>query len=150
MAGRSIHESAPDLFSTPREDASASPVSAPTSVIPENDLPRHVLPNDLPNAVKNLTDRELDQLSTAVLIEQQRRGKKPPSNENAQKRRIEEVSVPMSTGKGECSACCIQSRTEAIANCAAVQNFTSGSAEGAGGRWVREVIRPVRELASFC
>jgi hypothetical protein len=101
MSGRSTQETAPDLFSTPinREDDPASTVSIPTTSDPENDLPRHLLPKDLPNALKYLTDQELDHLSAAVLVEQQRRGRKPPLNENAQKRRVEEVSAPMSTGK---------------------------------------------------
>ena len=43
--------------------------------------------------------QELDQLSAAVLVEQQRRGKRLPSNKNAQQRRVEQASVPMSTGK---------------------------------------------------
>jgi hypothetical protein len=54
---------------------------------------------NLPNAIKTLTDQELDQLHAAVLIEQQRRGRKPPSNENARKSQGQEVLVPMSTGK---------------------------------------------------
>jgi hypothetical protein len=46
-----------------------------------------------------LTDQELDDLSVAILSEQQRRGRKPPSNENAHKQRLEEPSAPMSIGK---------------------------------------------------
>ena len=77
-----------------REDTSSSPRSLPIAG-PESDTPRHVLPKDLPN----LTDQELDQLYAAVLIEQEQRGRKPPSNENARKPQVQEVSVPMSTGK---------------------------------------------------
>ena len=40
---------------------------------------RHVLPNDLPNAVKYLTDRELDLLITASVEEAKRRGRLLPS-----------------------------------------------------------------------
>jgi hypothetical protein len=58
-----------------------------------------LLPKDLPNAIKKLSDQELDQLSAVVLVEQQRRGSKPPLNENTQKRRVEEVSAPLSVGK---------------------------------------------------
>jgi hypothetical protein len=89
-----------DLFSTTanREDSSSSPRSLPTAG-PETDTPRHVLPKNLPNSIKTLTDQELDQLHAAVLIERQRRGKKPPLNENARKPQVQEVSVPMSTGK---------------------------------------------------
>jgi hypothetical protein len=40
---------------------------------------RHVLPKDLPNAIKHLTDQELDRLITASLDEAKRRGRSPPS-----------------------------------------------------------------------
>jgi hypothetical protein len=40
---------------------------------------RHVLPKDLPNAVKHLSDRELDLLITASLEEAKRRGRSPAS-----------------------------------------------------------------------
>jgi hypothetical protein len=40
---------------------------------------RHVLPKDLPNAVKHLTDRELDLLITVSVEEAKRRGRLPPS-----------------------------------------------------------------------
>ena len=39
---------------------------------------RHLLPKDLPNAVKHLTDRELDLLITASVDEAKRRGRLPP------------------------------------------------------------------------
>ena len=96
MGGRFIREMAPNL-STPTNlgDDSSSPLSSPTTA----ETPRYFLPKDLPQALKALNDQELDQLSAAVLVEQQRRGKRPPSNENAQQRRVEEVSAPMSTGK---------------------------------------------------
>jgi DNA-binding NarL/FixJ family response regulator len=97
MGSGSSQETAPDLFSTPTNqgDGSSSPVPLPSSA----EIPRYLLPKDLPQALKALSDQELDRLSAAVLVEQQRRGKKPPSNENAQTRRMEEASVPMSTGR---------------------------------------------------
>ncbi len=39
---------------------------------------RHVLPKDLPNAVKHLGDDELDRLVTIALAETKRRGRSPP------------------------------------------------------------------------
>jgi DNA invertase Pin-like site-specific DNA recombinase len=36
---------------------------------------RHILPGDLPNAIKQLEDHEFDRLLSAVLAEQKRRGK---------------------------------------------------------------------------
>ena len=40
--------------------------------------PRHVLPKDLPNAIKHLSDEELDRLITAALAEMRRRGRRLP------------------------------------------------------------------------
>jgi hypothetical protein len=95
--------SAPDLFSA----ASAREPSAPSAKAPLNSpepathsSPRHVLPADLPNAIKQLSDQELDQLLTAVLAEQKRRGRKlPVSNESPRKGRVESVAVPLTQGK---------------------------------------------------
>jgi hypothetical protein len=62
------HQATPDLFSTDMaRDASPPPtrrVSA-TEAATDTALKRHVLPSDLPNAVKYLTDMELDLLITA-------------------------------------------------------------------------------------
>jgi hypothetical protein len=71
----------PDLFSTDMvPDASPPPtrrVSATEAAI-DTASKRHVLPKDLPNAVKHLTDRELDLLITALVEEAKRRGRLPP------------------------------------------------------------------------
>ena len=37
---------------------------------------RHVLPKDLPNAIKHLSDEELDRLITAALAEMRQRGRR--------------------------------------------------------------------------
>jgi predicted DNA-binding protein (UPF0251 family) len=86
----------PDLFSTasPQETASRSP--NPTA----NAVPRHVLPNDLPAAIKHLSDQELDQLLTAVTAEQQRRGKKPAAApDKAPRKRVDAQLVSLTPGK---------------------------------------------------
>ena len=94
MGTGSIQPTTPDLFSTAanREDASSptNQTGNSTSTLDDKDSPRHVLPKDLPNAIKQLSDKELDELSAAVSVEQQRRGRNPPSNENAQRQRVEE------------------------------------------------------------
>jgi hypothetical protein len=76
------HQATPDLFSTDMvRDASPPPtrrVSA-TEAATDTASKRHVLPNDLPNAVKYLTDRELDLLITASVEEAKRRGRLLPS-----------------------------------------------------------------------
>jgi hypothetical protein len=95
----------PDLFSTlPARDTVSSSVSAPPSnpstpaaatTVPS--LP-YVLPKDLPKAIKQTPDEELDRLSAAVLAEQKRRGKKPP-DEGSRKRRGEEIASHLTVGK---------------------------------------------------
>jgi hypothetical protein len=63
-------------------------------------LRRHVLPKDLPTAIKQLDDQELDRLLAAVLVEQKRRGRKSAvSIETLDKPRIEAVAVHLTPGK---------------------------------------------------
>jgi hypothetical protein len=59
--------------------------------------PRHILPSDLPAAIKYLNDQELDQLLAAVIEEQLRRGKKPPSPEKT--KRVEAATVSLTPTK---------------------------------------------------
>jgi len=69
-------QATPDLFST---DMVRDATPPPTTQVPPAQEQRHVLPKDLPNAVKHLTDRELDLLITASVEEAKRRGRVPPS-----------------------------------------------------------------------
>ena len=63
-------------------------------------LRRHVLPKDLPAAIKQLDDQELDRLQAAVLAEQKRRGRKPAvSVETPGKLRIEAAVIHLTPGK---------------------------------------------------
>jgi predicted DNA-binding protein (UPF0251 family) len=98
----------PDLFSTARVEETTSPKT-------EQDSPaqaqRHVLPKDLPNAVKHLTDRELDLLITASVEEVKRRGRVPPSvqanpdesipkrSSSRDKRQAERATVSLTRGQ---------------------------------------------------
>ncbi len=96
--GTRARSSTPDLFSsTPVRKAHtqpSEPIGSP-SVVPS----RHVLPADLPKAVAHLNDQELDQLLSAVIAEQKRRGKKLPA-EMSRKQRVEVVTaVPLTQGK---------------------------------------------------
>ena len=76
--GRDRNQQAtPDLFST----ASSGEPSPPAKQVSSAQERRHVLPKDLPNAVKHLDDRELDLLITASLEEAKRRGRLLPSVE---------------------------------------------------------------------
>jgi hypothetical protein len=63
---------APDLFPT----GSASALPAPKAAI-ESEPPRYVLPKNLHNAVKHLSDHELDLMHAAILEELKRRGRTP-------------------------------------------------------------------------
>ena len=66
----------PDLFSTESSEETFSPATKQVSPGREQ---RHILPKDLPNAIKHLNDQELDFLITACLEEAKRRGRSPPS-----------------------------------------------------------------------
>ena len=65
-----------DLFSTPAPFETPSPLAKQVS---SGQKRRHVLLNDLPNAVRHLDDRELDLLITASLEEAKRRGRLLPN-----------------------------------------------------------------------
>jgi hypothetical protein len=84
---------APDLFAaaSPQETAPRPPKPATSS--------RHILPSDLPSAIKHLSDQELDQLEAAVTAEQQRRGNKPPAHAKTISKRTEAPAVTLSIGK---------------------------------------------------
>jgi hypothetical protein len=61
---------------------------------------RHVLPKDLPAAIKQLDDQELDRLLAAAVAEQRRRGGKPAvSVETPVGPRTEVVAVHLTPGK---------------------------------------------------
>jgi hypothetical protein len=85
----------PDLFSSASIRKTLSPSTGrPPTAIPS----RHVLPADLPKAVRHLNDQELDQLLSAVLAEQERRGKKLAAV--SPKHGVEvAVAVPLTQGK---------------------------------------------------
>ena len=71
----------PDLFSMSYREHAALPPNPPkTTADNAASSPQHVLPSDLPAAIKYLNDQELD-MQAAVMAEQLRRGKKPPSPE---------------------------------------------------------------------
>ena len=93
----------PDLFSmaSAREPSPSlrPPTGSPsaTDATPADFLPRHLLPKDLPSAIKRLQDRELDLLLAAVL---ERRGRKPAvSAETSPKRRVKAVAVSLPHAK---------------------------------------------------
>jgi hypothetical protein len=61
---------------------------------------RHILPNNLPAAVKQLDDIELDRLLSAILAEQERRGKnRATSGHGSTRRKVEADTNSLSVGK---------------------------------------------------
>jgi hypothetical protein len=95
----STHRSTmPDLFL-------ASPVRGAASITnfaktTPTSTQRHILPNNLPAAIKHLNDGELDQLLSAVVAEQERRGtKKETVDQPVRKPQSETVSASLSVGK---------------------------------------------------
>ena len=74
-----------DLFSSASLREAPSPGAKPPRQAPSNkeypaatSLPQYLLPKDLSNGIKQLTDQEFDRLLAAVLTEQKRRGKSLP------------------------------------------------------------------------
>jgi hypothetical protein len=64
--------------------------------------PRHVLPKDLPNAVRHLNDEELDRLLAATLAEAKRRGRHAtPTSKRPQNRALESA---LSLTRGQLNA----------------------------------------------
>ena len=96
--------STPDLFSPASAHEPSSSSKNPPSSLPEITHPssRHISPADLPNAIKQLDNRELDRLLAAVLAERKRRGRKlTVSDVNSGKR---QVAVPSSLPQGQLNA----------------------------------------------
>ena len=95
--GTRARSSSPDLFSSaPAREAHSQPsepIGSP-SAVPS----RHVLPADLPNAIRHLNDQELDQLLSAVIAEQKRRGKKLAAVSRKQGVEVA-AAVPLTQGK---------------------------------------------------
>jgi hypothetical protein len=83
----------PDLFSTASPQETASRPPKPTA------SPRHILPSDLPTAIKHLSDQELEQLLAAATAEQHRRGKGLPAPETTVSKRTEAPAVTLTVGK---------------------------------------------------
>jgi DNA invertase Pin-like site-specific DNA recombinase len=57
------------------------------------------LPSDLPAAIKHLSDQELEQLQAAIMVEQQRRGKKPSMPKKTLNKRLETPGVALTISK---------------------------------------------------
>jgi hypothetical protein len=96
----------PDLFSTtqPSPDTSvpltSEPKPSPTNEPAAAPSPPYALPTNLPSALNRLDDDQLDRLLSAVVVEQQRRGKKPSvAKEPLRKQPTKKVTSPLAQGK---------------------------------------------------
>ena len=81
MAHQRTQPATPDLFSTELVQNAVPAQVPPTKEATRKVSQRHVLPQDLPNAVKYLTDAELDLLIATAVDEAKRRGRLTPKVE---------------------------------------------------------------------
>jgi hypothetical protein len=72
--GQDRKQATSDLFTAPVAETSPLATKPVASAAPER---RHILPKDLPNAVKHLSDEELASLVATSLAEAERRGRAP-------------------------------------------------------------------------
>jgi hypothetical protein len=91
-------------FETAKRKYPSAPNPPPSSQVNSDvaaaSLRRHVLPKDLPAAIKHLDDQELDRLLAAVLDEERRRGRKPAvSIRTPDQPRLEAAVVRLTPGK---------------------------------------------------
>jgi hypothetical protein len=104
-ASRHTGSMTPDLFSmasarVPLPAPNPPPSLRVTADAPTASFSRHILPKDLPAAIKYLDDQELDRLLATAVGEQKRRGRKPSEPvEPPDKRRIEAAVVHLTPGK---------------------------------------------------
>ena len=78
MAHQRTQPATPDLFSTELVRNDASPQVSASKETAYGVSKRNVLPQDLPNAVKYLSDTELDLLIATAVDEAKRRGRLTP------------------------------------------------------------------------
>ena len=94
---------APDLLPTSTVgNASAPPKLPTTKAATESESQRYVLPKNLRNAVKHLSDCELDLMHAATLEEMKRRGRMPQGVETGEHARLDLMkmrSPPTKTAK---------------------------------------------------
>jgi hypothetical protein len=87
-------QASPDLFSTASFRETSSSAKQVSSALEQ----RHVLPRDLPSAVKHLDDGELDRLLAVALAEAKRRGRRSPAMDKPSPKR-QPVAVSLTRGQ---------------------------------------------------
>ena len=116
-----------DPFSAAGVENTSPPATNPAS---SANARRHVLPKDLPNAVKHLNDEELDRLLAVTLAEAKRRGRQTTSTYEPSPSRKVEAAALIDTRATECRACGFQGWHHTRAHCAAVRLIPIGRADG--------------------
>jgi hypothetical protein len=142
---------APDAFPTATvREASAPPKTSAPSNLPaaeaaaEADPQRYILPKNLRNAVKHLSDGELDLMHAAAVEEMRRRGRTPsvetdlpirpdmakmPSPPTEKRMARQNCGHPFDSWSSECPSRSVQGGHHAITDCAAVRDFPIECAE---------------------
>jgi hypothetical protein len=76
--------------------ASTSPATAAANESPQ----RYILPKNFPNALKHLSNDELDLMHEAILEEMERRGRAPKKTKSTEKRRHDGIAEdPLTRGQ---------------------------------------------------
>ena len=96
-------QATPDLFSTAPSGEASPPATKHASSVQQR---RHVLPRDLPNAVKHLDDEELDRLLAVALAEAKRRGRRssPTDKPSKPSPKWQPDAVALSLTRGQVNA----------------------------------------------
>ena len=103
MVSRSPRSDTPDLFSKQSDREHSSPSSRPANHRPTKDpaisapaVSRHILPQDLPGAIKQLTDQELERLVEVAFAEHRRRFGKPSVRHAPSANKPRRLTAPVS------------------------------------------------------
>jgi len=89
-----------DLFSATALRNILAPLTDQVGETKAVPLPRHVLPANLPEAIKHIDDQDLERLLAAALAEQRRRGTKHPvSDRTSNKQRVKVPANPLTIGR---------------------------------------------------
>jgi hypothetical protein len=146
MAARSP---TPDLFSLTSARAASSPATPAARETSATSNVRHILPDDLPNAIKQLEDHEFDRLLSAVLAEQKRRRKTfGEPNATSHKRLVKTAASSLTAGKVNAIHAAFKAGIRPPQICANIRTFPGRCPQSIGIR-CRETITPSPTLESL-
>jgi hypothetical protein len=91
--------------------------------------------------MKLLADNDLDRLFSAVIAEQNRRGKKVAvSYEGSRKRQVKSLDVPLTQGKLNAVRAAFKAGVKPVPNRSTVWNFAIGCTQGVDSYCDKEII----------